>query len=86
MAVGIAAAECRPSPHVAIDPADVEARTLQRDDATFERLQGCGPVAPCCSMPEVFDAVSFSGAAPAMTVPAAEQIDQVPLDRPRSCP
>ncbi|MBP2427324.1 hypothetical protein J2R87_004264 [Bradyrhizobium elkanii] len=43
MAVGIAAAECRPLPHVTIDPADIEARTLQRGNAAFERLRAARP-------------------------------------------
>ena len=39
MAIGIAAAKCRPLPHVAVDPADVEAGTLQRGDAALQRLR-----------------------------------------------
>ena len=39
MAVGIAAAEGRPLPHVAVDPADLELRALQRGDAALQRLR-----------------------------------------------
>ena len=39
MAIGVAAAERRALPHVAVDPADVEAGALQRRDAAFQRLR-----------------------------------------------
>ena len=42
VAVGIAAAEGRPVPDVAVDPADVEARSLQRGDAALQRLRAAG--------------------------------------------
>ena len=42
VAVGIPAAERRPLPHVAVDPADRELRTLQRGDAPFQRLRAAG--------------------------------------------
>ena len=42
VAVGIAAAKRRPLPHVAVDPADVEAGTLQRGDAALQRLRAAG--------------------------------------------
>ncbi|MGY3359700.1 hypothetical protein ACVWZK_006363 [Bradyrhizobium sp. GM0.4] len=38
VSIGIAAAEGRPLPHVAVDPADVEAGPFQRRDATLQRL------------------------------------------------
>ncbi|MGX1292226.1 hypothetical protein AB7M75_002134 [Bradyrhizobium ottawaense] len=38
VAVGVAAAEGRPLPHVAVDPADIEAGALQRGDAALQRL------------------------------------------------
>ncbi len=43
VAVGIAAAERRALPHVAIGPADLEARSLQRGDAAFQRLRAARP-------------------------------------------
>ena len=39
VAVGVAAAEGRPVPQVAVDPADVEAGSLQRGDAALQRLR-----------------------------------------------
>ena len=42
VAVGIAAAERRPLPHVAVNPADVEAGALQRGDAALQRLRAAG--------------------------------------------
>ncbi|MHC2841928.1 hypothetical protein ACVINU_004862 [Bradyrhizobium diazoefficiens] len=38
VAVGVAAAEGRPLPHVAVDPADVEPGALERGDAALQRL------------------------------------------------
>ena len=42
MAVGVAAAERRALPHVAVDPADLETRSLQRGDAPLQRLRAAG--------------------------------------------
>jgi hypothetical protein len=40
--VGIPAAERRPLPHVAIDPADLEAGAFQGGDAALQRLRAAG--------------------------------------------
>ena len=42
VAVGIAAAERRPLPHVAVDPADLEAGSLQRGDPALQCLLAAG--------------------------------------------
>ncbi len=39
MAIGVATAERRPLPHVAVNPADVEAGALQRRNAALQRLR-----------------------------------------------
>src|SRR5206468_7727863 len=39
MPVGVTAAERRPLPHIAVNPADVEARTLERSNPAPQRLR-----------------------------------------------
>ena len=84
VAVGVAATERRPLPHVAVDPADIEAGTFQRRDAALQRLRAARAQAPCA--PCLRSSTPSASANSARNRPSRADRPTRPCGRRRSCP